>query len=40
MAMGGRTMTGWLRVPTPATDAELADWVACGVGYARTLPPK
>ena len=40
MVMRGRAMAGWLRVPAPATDAELADWVARGVGYARTLPPK
>ncbi|HET8527566.1 MAG TPA: TfoX/Sxy family protein [Gaiellaceae bacterium] len=40
MVMRGRAMRGWLRVPPPARDAELAEWVERGVGYARTLPPK
>jgi hypothetical protein len=40
MVMRGRAMRGWLRVPAPASDGELAEWVARGVGYARTLPPK
>src|SRR3954447_1479176 len=35
--MRGRAMPGWLRVD--AGD-DLADWVARGVGYARTLPAK
>ena len=42
MEMGGRTMAGWITV-APAglqTDAELAEWVERGVGFARTLPPK
>ena len=37
--MGGRTMSGWLRVDV-VDDAELAEWVDRGVAYARTLPPK
>jgi TfoX/Sxy family transcriptional regulator of competence genes len=42
MEMRGRTMTGWLRVPDEAVadDAVLDEWVARGVGYASTLPPK
>jgi len=39
MEMGGRRMSGWLRVDV-ADDAELAEWVDRGVSYARTLPPK
>jgi hypothetical protein len=40
--MRGRAMDGWLRIDAEGvqTDAELDRWVACGVGYARTLPPK
>jgi TfoX/Sxy family transcriptional regulator of competence genes len=37
MEMGGHSMKGWLRVP--AGD-DLAEWVARGVAYARTLQPK
>jgi len=37
MVMRGRAMPGWLRV---GGGDDLADWVARGVGYARTLPPK
>jgi hypothetical protein len=35
-------MDGWLRIDVPAieTDSELRRWVAHGVGYARSLPPK
>src|ERR1700745_1282399 len=42
MEMRGRTMAGWLRVATDsvATDSELKKWVAMGVDYAATLPPK
>jgi TfoX/Sxy family transcriptional regulator of competence genes len=42
MVMRGKEMAGWLRVPTEAvgTKRELAAWVARGVAYARTLPPK
>jgi TfoX/Sxy family transcriptional regulator of competence genes len=40
--MRGRAMDGWLRVEAEGlqTDDELERWVAVGVGYARTLPPK
>ncbi|HEY3542697.1 MAG TPA: TfoX/Sxy family protein [Gaiellaceae bacterium] len=37
MVMRGRAMRGWLRVDA---GGDLADWVARGVGYARSLPPK
>jgi len=42
MEMGGRTMTGWLRLDTEhvQTDDELSRWVDRGVAYARSLPPK
>ena len=42
MEMGGRTMTGWLRLDTEhvQTDEELSGWVERGVFYARSLPPK
>jgi hypothetical protein len=42
MEMRGRAMTGWLRVTTEAVadDDALAAWVARGVAYVRTLPPK
>jgi hypothetical protein len=42
MEMRGRAMDGWLRVDDAAvtTDEELGRWVARGVGYARSLPPK
>jgi TfoX/Sxy family transcriptional regulator of competence genes len=39
MEMGGRTMSGWLRVDVEDDD-ELAEWVDRGVSYARRLPPK
>jgi hypothetical protein len=41
--MGGREMDGWLRVSgSPEVDEveDLADWVAEGVGFVTTLPPK
>lgn len=40
--MRGRQMDGWLRVDAAAveSDGELRRWVAHGVGYARSLPPK
>jgi len=40
--MRGRAMNGWLRV-TPdgvQTKRQLERWVARGVAYARSLPPK
>jgi len=40
--MRGRAMNGWLRV-TPEgvqTKRQLERWVARGVAYARSLPPK
>ena len=37
MVMRGREMPGWLRV---TGGADVGDWVARGVGYARTLPKK
>ncbi|WP_181779501.1 TfoX/Sxy family protein [Pseudonocardia pini] len=43
MVMGGREMDGWLRVSgSPEIDEvdDLADWVAEGVGFVATLPPK
>ena len=40
--MRGRAMDGWLRVAPEAlrTGPELERWVARGVSYARSLPPK
>jgi TfoX/Sxy family transcriptional regulator of competence genes len=40
--MRGREMDGWLRVDAAAVteDDDLAQWVARGIGYARSLPPK
>jgi TfoX/Sxy family transcriptional regulator of competence genes len=40
--MGGRPMTGWLRVGAAEvdTDAGLVPWVERGTAYARSLPPK
>jgi hypothetical protein len=40
--MGGRPMTGWLRVGAAEvdTDAGLIPWVERGTAYARSLPPK
>ena len=42
MEMRGGPIKGWLLVSTDvlADDASLAIWVARGVGYARSLPPK
>jgi hypothetical protein len=42
MEMRGREMPGWLRVDTAdvKTKRQLEVWVARGVGYARSLPPK
>jgi hypothetical protein len=40
--MRGRKMNGWLHVDAEAvgTEDELRSWVAHGVAYARSLPPK
>ena len=40
--MRGRAMDGWLRVEPEgvATKRQLERWVARGVAYARSLPPK
>ena len=39
--MRGRAMDGWLRVDADGmTDRQLMEWVARGVTYARSLPPK
>jgi len=42
MVMRGREMQGWLRVESEglATKRQLEPWVARGVGYAKSLPPK
>jgi TfoX/Sxy family transcriptional regulator of competence genes len=40
--MRGREMAGWLRVDADGvrTRPQLESWVARGVAYARSLPPK
>jgi TfoX/Sxy family transcriptional regulator of competence genes len=40
--MRGRVMDGWLRVEAEGvrTKRQLERWVARGVSYARSLPPK
>jgi TfoX/Sxy family transcriptional regulator of competence genes len=40
--MRGREMRGWLRVDPEGlrTKRQLEPWVARGVSYARSLPPK
>jgi hypothetical protein len=40
--MRGREMDGWLRIDPNGvtTNGQLARWVARGVDYARSLPPK
>ena len=40
--MRGRPLDGWLRVDADAvrSEGELSTWVARGVVYARSLPPK
>ena len=40
--MRGKAMDGWLRVEADAvkTKRQLERWVARGVDYARSLPPK
>jgi TfoX/Sxy family transcriptional regulator of competence genes len=40
--MRGREMDGWLRIDSNGvtTNRQLKQWVARGVAYARSLPPK
>lgn len=40
--MRGREMHGWLRIDPQGlrTGSQLERWVARGVAYARSLPPK
>jgi TfoX N-terminal domain len=40
--MGGRPMKGWVMVAPPGVETAegLRDWVARGVVFARSLPPK
>ena len=40
--MRGRPMVGWLRVDAADVETEqaLSEWVARGVAFARSLPPK
>jgi len=40
--MRGRAMRGWLRIAPDgvASKRQLERWVARGVGYGRSLPPK
>jgi hypothetical protein len=40
--MGGRAMTGWLRVGAADVDADegLVPWVERSTAYASTLPAK
>jgi len=39
--MRGRPMDGWLRVAVAdLPDDEIDGWIARGVAYARSLPPK
>jgi TfoX/Sxy family transcriptional regulator of competence genes len=42
MEMRGRSMKGWLRVPSEAVHdaASLGKWVDLGAECARSLPPK
>jgi TfoX/Sxy family transcriptional regulator of competence genes len=42
MQMRGREMPGWLRVDAAhvRTKRELSMWVARGLSFARSLPPK
>ncbi|MCG7610597.1 MULTISPECIES: TfoX/Sxy family protein [Mycobacterium] len=42
MMMGGREMRGWLRIAGPGvkTKRQLQSWVARGIEYAKSLPPK
>ena len=40
--MRSREMDGWLRIDPDGltTKRQLSRWVALGVAYARSLPPK
>jgi hypothetical protein len=39
--MRGKAMDGWLRITVDDLDDKAFNtWVACGVKYARSLPPK
>jgi len=40
--MRGRPMTGWIRVDAADVETKqaLSEWVARGVAFARSLPPK
>jgi hypothetical protein len=42
LEMRGRVMDGWLRVDSEGlrSKRQLERWVARGVAYARSLPPK
>jgi hypothetical protein len=42
MEMRGREMKGWLRIESEdvQTRDALAEWVARGTAYARSLPAK
>ena len=42
MVMRGRAMDGWLHIAGSAitADEDLARWIAVGLDYAATLPPK
>ncbi|WP_127129935.1 TfoX/Sxy family protein [Georgenia sp. SYP-B2076] len=42
MEMRGRAMDGWLHIDTAAarTEEALRRWVAQGVAYTRSLPPR
>jgi TfoX/Sxy family transcriptional regulator of competence genes len=42
IVMKGRSMAGWLRVPSEdvRTKRQLSRWVTIGTTYARSLPPK
>lgn len=42
MEMGGRLMTGWLRVDAAdvVTNPQLKRWVTLGALFATSLPPK
>ena len=42
MEMGGRSMSGWLRLDSDDVrqKRQLSKWVDMGVSYAKSLPPK